>query len=143
MKQLLATLILFATFIPNSMAQQFIPYQPVQVDRPSNTYGSNRFGNSTTTYPQQRQQQQENLQIVNAYFINRRGTWEKLRLKILVEEGYYNRVVVKVRAYYDKIYERWQATNSTASNVDVLDSDVVKENFDWKSHIAGYGTVYF
>lgn len=142
MKQLLATIILFATIATNSMAQRFIHYEPVRVDSRTSTYGSNPFGNSTSTYSLPRQQQAENLQMVTAYYVNSRGAWEKLSVKVRVTENY-NRVVVTVRAYYDKTYGRWQSTNSTASTVDVLDSNIVRENFDWKCHITGYGTVYF
>ena len=143
MKKLLTAIILFVAIANSSNAQNFIQYKPVIVESNSRSSSSNPFESSSNTNSQPRQQQQtENVQVVNAYFVNGRGAWEKMSLKVGVST-YYSRMVVTVRAYYDKRLQRWQSVTSTASNVDVLDPDVIKENFEWKCFIAGVATVYF
>ena len=143
MKKLFTAFSLFVAIANSSNAQNFIHYEPVRVEQNSRSNGTNPFESSSNTYSRPRQQQQtENLQVVNAYYVNGRGAWEKVRLQVGVST-YYSRMVVTVRAYYDKRLQRWQSVTSTASNVDVLDSDVVKENFEWKCFIPGFSTVYF
>lgn len=124
---------LFACFAVFASAQvQFVPYRPI--------YGSG--GSSSYTQPQ-RQQQQERLQTVNAYFVNQRGSFEKLRIKVGMVQGTYGSVTVVVRGYQDKTFNRWYDMNSNASEVDALDPAVIKENFDYKCFISGYGYIYF
>lgn len=142
MKKLLSVFILFAAVANVAMSQQFVHYEPVIVDRNTSSYRSNPFENSTSSYSQPRQQPQENLQTVNAYFVNQRGAWEKVRLRVRIAQSY-GRTVVTARDYYDRTYDRWRNINSTASQVDVLDTKEVQENFDWKCYIQGYGYVYF
>lgn len=107
----------------------FVSYRPVQ-------------GNPSSGYNNQ-QQQRQNFQTVNAYFVNQRGNFEKIRIKINVVQEMYGSTSVYVRGYCDKTYNRWYDMNSRASEVDVLDADVIKENFDYKFYMQGYGYVYF
>lgn len=91
----------------------------------------------------QQQQRQDNFQTINAYFINRQGNFEKIRIRVSVVQGMYGSQSVYVRSYCDKTYNRWHETNSRASEVDALDADVIKENFDYKCYIQYVGHVYF
>lgn len=80
---------------------------------------------------------------MNAYFVNQRGSFEKLRIKVGMVQGTYGSVTVVVRGYQDKTFNRWYDMNSNASEVDALDPAVIKENFDYKCFISGYGYIYF
>ena len=91
---------------------------------------------------QQQQQERENFQTVNAYFINRQGNFEKTRIKVNIVQSTYGSTVY-VRGYYDKVYERWHDMNTRAEKIDALDEDVIKENFDYKCYIQYLGYVYF
>lgn len=126
---------LFACFAAQSNAQvPFVHYTPVIV-------GSD--GQRVQQQQQQRQQERDNFQTVNAYFVNRQGNFEKIRIKISVVQNTYGSPSVYVRGYYDKTYERWRDTNSRADKIDVLDNEVIKENFDYKCYIQYIGYVYF
>lgn len=92
---------------------------------------------------QQQQQRQDNFQTVNAYFINRQGNFEKIRIRVSIVQSAYGSPTVYVRGYCDKTYNRWYDVNSRASEIDVHDSDVIKENFDYKCYIQYVGHVYF
>lgn len=108
----------------------FVPYTPVIVDQNGQSL-------------QQQQQQRDNFQTVNAYFINRQGNFEKTRIKINIAQSTYGSSTIYVRGYYDKGYERWHDTNTRAEKIDALDLDVIKENFDYKCYIQYVGYVYF
>lgn len=118
-------------FIANAQIQ-FPSYNPVIIDR-----------NGNRVQMQQQQQPRENFQTVNAYYVNQRGSFEKIRIKINVVQNAYGSPSVYVRGYHDKTYNRWHDLNSRASEIDVLDSDVIKENFDYKCYLQYYGYVYF
>lgn len=109
----------------------FVPYRPAQGNPGNNSYN------------QRQQQQRENLQTVNAYFVNQRGSFEKIRIKVSITQDLYGFTSVYVRGYCDKTYNQWRDVNSKASEIDALDSDVIKENFDYKCYIQYVGTVYF
>lgn len=127
---LLMSLFVCIAYIANAQVK-FVPYEPVIV------------GPNGERVQQQQQRRQENFQTVNAYFVNRQGNFEKLRLKVNVVQGLYGSTSVYVRGYYDKNSNYWYNMNSRASEVDVMDADVIKENFDYKFYIQGYGYVYF
>lgn len=109
---------------------QFVPYRSIEQ------------GSGQSNYQNQQRQQPESLQTYQAYYINQRGAFERINIRVKVVEQYGN-IYVIVRAYYDKMYGEWRSMNTTASEVDVLDSQVIKENFDYKFHLTGYGYVYF
>lgn len=127
----LVSFFLCIAFIANAQIQ-FVPYTPVIVDR-----------NGNRVQQQQQQQPRDNFQTVSAYYINRQGRFEKIRIKINVVQNAYGSPSVYVRGYHDKTYDRWHDMNTRASEVDVLDDDVIKENFDYKFYNQSYGYVYF
>lgn len=131
MKRFLSFLVLAITLAFPVVAQvQFVPYRSVEQ------------GNGLSNYQNQQRQQPENLQTYQAYFINQRGAFERINIRVKIVEQYGHMYVI-VRAYYDKMYGEWRSINVTASEVDVLDSQVIKENFNYKFHLTGYGYVYF
>lgn len=127
-KIILMSLFVCITVLANAQVP-FVHYTPV--------------GPSGQRSQQQQQQSYDNFQTVTAYFINRQGNFEKIRLKINVVQNTYGSSSVYVRGYFDRVYERWHDMNSRAEKVDVRDEDVIKENFDYKCYIQYLGYVYF
>lgn len=93
----------------------------------------------------QQSQRQDNFQTVNAFYVNDRGAFQKIRIKVNVVSGAFSREQVYVRGYRDLTYNSWHSMNSQATAVTQhsSDPDVIKENFDWKCYILNVGTVYF
>lgn len=112
----------------------FTYYTPVYTDQ----YGR-------PVAPQQQPQQRDNFQTVNAYYINSRGAFQKIRIKVNVVSAQIGGTSVYVRGYYDQTYNMWHSMNSRATAVTQYSSDaaVIKENFDWKCYISNFGYVYF
>lgn len=100
----------------------------------------------TPGYSAPRQQSQdEQLQTVTAYFVNQRGAFEKIGIKVNVVQPQIGRRQVYVRAYYNRSYSMWSSMNSSATEITSYSNepDVIKENFDYKCYVPNIGTVYF
>lgn len=127
---LLMSLFVCMAVIANAQIQ-FPSYTPVIV------------GPNGERVQQQQQQRRDNFQTVNAYFVNRQGNFEKIKIRVNVVQEAFGSTSVYVRGYCDKTYNRWHDMNSRASEIDVLDADVIKENFEYKCYIQYVGQVYF
>lgn len=128
MKKILGLFIIFLCSILQVKAQ-YVEYQPVIVDRQ---------GNLVQLPSQQRSSQEESLQTVYAYFVNDKGRFQKIKLKVRK-----TRSSVTVKQYYDS-FLGWMSTSSKAEKVSYSDPDVIQENFEYKVYITGlYKTCYF
>lgn len=107
------------------------------------------FTTYTPVYPgaerRQQSQPQEQLQTITAYYINQRGAFEKIRIKVNVVQPQYGKEAVYVRAYYMKAHDMWNSMNTRATEITSYSNDpeVIKENFSWKCYILNIGNVYF
>lgn len=132
---LLVALAIILTY--NATAQvNFLQYHPVTSEsdpEPTPTY-------SYPNYNSPNRVTNDNFQVVTGYFINQRGAFEKIRIKVNVQQDNYGFTSVWVRGYYD---DRWHEMNKKASEVDILDNSVIKENFDYKCYVGYIGMVYF
>lgn len=135
MKKYIIAFLLCTVNVFFSTAQSYVPYTPVESSPRRNQ----------RNYYEQRTQPRENLQTINAYFINSRYAFEKIRLKVKVVKDQYGRITVYVRKYFYKAANIWCDMNSAASQVTTLDPDFIQENFDWKCTVPNpyIGVVYF
>lgn len=129
MKKLTLILLLLACMLTTHAQSPFTTYTPASPG---------------TSAPRQ-QSQDEQLQTITAYFVNQRGAFEKIRLKVRVISSQYGGSQVYVRAYYNSTYDVWSSMNSRATQITAYSNDpaVIKENFDWKCYILNIGNVYF
>lgn len=134
MKKFIIASILMCMTVVIKAQIPFSVYTPVQTD-------------PRTGYPiqQQQVQQRDHFQTVNAYYINNRGAFQKIRIKVNVVSGPLGGEQVYVRAYRDLTYSMWHDINNRATEVNQYSNDaaVIKENFDYKCYILNIGTVYF
>lgn len=134
MKRLFA-LFTFVSMVCVAYAQlPFAVYTPAQPN-----YGAGR------QVTRQQQRQQDNFQTINAYYVNSRGAFQKIRIKVNVVVGPLGDEDVYVRAYRDLTYNSWHDMNSCATPITQHTNDpvVIRENFDWKCYLPDIGTVYF
>lgn len=86
----------------------------------------------------------EHFQTVNAYYVNKRGAFQKIKIKVNVVLGPLGGEQVYVRAYCDLTYNMWHDMNNQATEVNKYSNDavVIKENFEYKCYILNIGTVF-
>lgn len=138
-------IVLMSLFVCLSAAMhaQFTDYTPVIIDE-SRSSGNHSMGYPNLNIPRQRTQQQENLQTITAYYVNSRGAFQKIRLKVSVTAGTVGEQIT-VKAYYNSTYNMWSSTSARATEITSYgpEPDVIKENFDYKCYILNIGNVYF
>lgn len=126
-------LLCFVSFVVTMKAQA-----PFSIYTPVSPYGSQQQYNGNSM-------RQENYQTVTGYYINQRGAFQKIRLKINVVNAQIGGASVYVRAYMDPRTGSWSSCNNRATEVTQYSNDpaVIKENFDYKCYILNIGNVYF
>lgn len=137
MKKIVLLFALAIMLTYNALSQvNFLQYHPVTTEsapEPTPTYSyPNYYSPSRAT--------NDNFQVITGYFINQRGAFEKIRIKVTVHQDSYGFTSVWVRGYYD---DRWHEMNKKASEVGPFDETVIKENFDYKCYVGYIGMVYF
>lgn len=131
MKRFLTIIALLAVITVTRAQAMFDVYTPTT---------PNNYGQS-----QQNTQRRDNFQTVNAYYINSRGAFQKIRIKVNVVSGTFGGESVYVRAYVDPHIGNWSSMNTQATPITQYSNDaqVIKENFDWKCYVLNVGEVYF
>ncbi len=132
-------LLFFVQIITCSVSAQnfFVPFNPIQTQQQTSS--------SYDSYNTQQSNPEPNYQIVQGYFINSRGSWEKISLKVTVVESRYG-LSCYVKGYKTLGEQYWHnITSSRADAVSRIDEDIIRENFEWKCFIAGasFRYVYF
>lgn len=112
----------------------FAEYHPVIVDNKGNRV-------ITPSKPKE----EDNFKTIYAYYINDQGRFQKTKIKINEVSLPFGGTAVYVRAYYDVISNIWQQMNTRATEVNQYsyDSDIIKENFEYKCRVLSGKTVYF
>lgn len=140
---------MFLTIISTCAYSQLLEFKPVIVER-----------NSGNVQQQQNiyQQQQNNYyrtqpsrpstpsySTTGAYYIDR-STNRFVRVKIrytATDDGYGHEVVYLKGLYFSNM-DTWQNYNIRAQRVSgISDSQIIKENFEWKVYNTYHGTLYF
>ena len=141
-KILFASMMLFGALSANA---QFTVYQPVEVPRTSYT-PSPGYGTPFTTiyepvygnpYQQRQQQARPKMQEVTLRGYYKKGNdWYStpIRVGVIGEE---------VRLLSTKTQYGWSNCGSKASEVGAFDSEVIRDNFNYKAYSSLYGTIYF
>ena len=120
------------------MKAQFVEYKPVYVNPPTQHNSVPSYRMELPQVPQP----EENFVDIGAYYIKNN---QFVRIKVRVKETIYSgRSSLTVVGYYSGPLNSLIKTYGQVSKVIKLyDGEVVANNFEWKSNIASYGTIYF
>lgn len=144
MKEILSLLVVMLCAITTYAQAPFTTYKPVQ---PSNNYSNGNSGNYQSTDPftyyrplepsrnyQPAPQAQSKTYNLTGYYYDTNG-WHKIPIKVTVTEEKW-----VLSAYKDG--NNWISNSGVVSKVGYYDSDIVKENFNYKARTLRE-TIYF
>ena len=139
-KILFASMMLIGTMSANA---QFVVYQPAEVPRttytPSPGYGT-PFSIYEPAYsnPYQQQPAKPRMQEVTLKGYYKKGNdwyYTPIRVGVIGDE--------EVRVLSVKTQHGWMNCGNAASSVGAFDSEVIRDNFNYKAYTTIYGTIYF
>lgn len=150
MKRLFFSLICMLSFM-NLFAQLDIwsDYEPTTPSRSTtNSYSdilsdyepaTSLFGNKNNENTRS-QKTQENIVRTNGYYLNN-GRFVRVTIKVNVTSEV-GREQLYLRGIYNNVSGVWSDCNSRASRVTNMDSQTIRENFNWKVYQMSFGTIY-